>query len=277
MKDSKIYLFSASSRARSLFYYLLCIGHYQCNEAYLVARQRYDSYLLIYTLSGEGYVRSDGADVKVKAGSVALLDCYQAHTYKASLQGWEILWMHFDGPLLRNWFSSLSKNGEPVVLPLPSPYVVERNLWRLFSIFDGKEPVNEARVSQLINNVLTELYLTRFADEGSSAVDTIEEVLTYISMHIEQPLTVEDLASRANLSPFYFSRVFKQSTGYSPHEYLLNQRVGNAKYLLRTTDFPIKKVASVCGFATTSAFCTHFKKRVGISAATYRSKEVSDG
>ena len=277
LEPSKIFLYSASARARSLFYYLLCIGHYHCSAEYLVARQRYDSFLLIYTLSGSGYVLQDGEYRSVGTGSIALLDCYQAHTYKASKEGWEILWMHIDGPTLRSWFSELSLGGEPVIQLLPSAYVVERNLYQIFSVFDKKETVNEARISQLITNVMTELYLARFAGEKTSSVDAIEEVLTYISMHIEQSLSVEDLARRANLSPYYFSRLFKQSTGFSPHEYMLNHRVANAKYLLRTTDFPIKKVASCCGFSTASSFCTNFKKRVGSSPLQYREGEKQHG
>ncbi len=277
LEPSKIFLYSASSRARSLFYYLLCIGHYHCSAEYLVARQRYDSFLLIYTLSGSGYVLQGGEYRSVGTGSIALLDCYQSHTYKASEEGWEILWMHIDGPILRSWFSALSQGGEPVIQLLPSAYVVERNLYQIFSVFDKQEVVSEARISQLITNVLTELYLARFAGEKTTSVDAIEEVLTYISMHIEQSLSVEDLARRANLSPYYFSRLFKQSTGFSPHEYMLNHRVANAKYLLRTTDFPIKKVASCCGFSTASSFCTNFKKRVGSSPLQYREGEKRNG
>lgn len=270
LEPSKIFLYSTSSRARSLFYYLLCIGHYHCNAEYLVARKRYDSFLLIYTLSGSGYVLQGGEYRPVGMGSIALLDCYQAHTYKASEEGWEILWMHVDGPLLRSWFNVLSEGGEPVIQLLPSAYVVERNLYQIFSVFDKQETINEARISQLITNVMTELYLARFAGEKTPSVDAIEEVLTYISMHIEQPLSVEDLAMRANLSPYYFSRLFKQRTGFSPHEYMLNHRVENAKYLLCTTDFPIEKVASCCGFSTASSFYTNFKKRVGSSPLQYR-------
>ncbi|WP_319563038.1 AraC family transcriptional regulator [Marispirochaeta sp.] len=277
LEPSKIFLYSASSRARSLFYYLLCIGHYHCSSEYLVARQRYDSFLLIYTLSGAGYVLQWGEYRLVGTGSIALLDCYQAHTYKASKKGWEILWMHIDGPILRSWFSALSQGGEPVIQLLPSAYVMERNLYQIFSVFDKQEAVNEARISQLITNVMTELYLARFAGEKTTSVDAIEEVLTYISMHIEQPLSVEDLARQANLSPYYFSRLFKQSTGFPPHEYMLNHRVANAKYLLRTTDFPIKKVASCCGFSTASSFCTNFKKRVGSSPLQYREREKRYG
>jgi AraC-like DNA-binding protein len=215
----------------------------------------------------------DGEYTLVGSGSVVLLDCYQAHTYKASSQGWEILWMHIDGPMMRSWFNTLSQSGEPVIQLLPSSYVVERTLYQILAVFDKQEAVNEARLSQLITNVLTELYLARFAGEKTPSVDAIGEVLTYISMHIEQPLRVEDLARRANLSVYYFSRLFKQNTGFSPHEYLLNHRVANAKYLLRTTDFPIKKIAFCCGFGTVSAFCTTFKKRVGDSPLHYREGE----
>lgn len=270
LKHSKIYLYNASARAREIFYYLLCIGHYHCSSEYMVSRQRYDSFLLIYTIRGEGLVRSDGVYKTAGPGSLVFLDCYQAHSYKAGAIGWEILWMHIDGHMLRKWFSTLSKDGQPALLLLPNPYVIERNLWQIFKLFNQHECVNDARVSQLITNVLTEVYLVGHASNANDSVNSIEEVLTFISMHIEQPIVVQDLAERANLSVFYFSRLFKQSTGFSPHEYILNHRVSNAKYLLRTTDFSVKKVAFCCGFSTASSFCTNFKKRVGVSPLKYR-------
>ena len=274
LENSKIYLYNASARAHSLFYYLLCIGHYHCTIEYMVSRQRYDSFLLIYTIRGEGLVLIDGLYKPVGPGSIVFLDCYQAHSYKASQAGWEILWMHLDGEGLRKWFSALSEEGGPVLLLLPSPFIVERNFWQVFELFNKHERVNEARVSQLITNILTELYLVRHASDTTDSVDSIEGVLTYISMHIEQSISVQDLADRANLSLYYFSRLFKQSTGFAPHEYILNHRVGNAKYLLRTTDFPVKRVASCCGFSTVSSFCTNFKKRVGVSPLRYRREDV---
>jgi len=270
LEHSKIYLYNASARSHRIFYYLLCTGHYYCTSEYTVSRQRYDSFLLIYTLSGEGSVLSNGLMRKVVPGTIVFIDCYQAHTYQASSQGWEILWMHLDGIALRNWFATLSERGEPLVLALPSPYVVERNLRQIFELFDHHERINEARVSQFITNILTELYVFYHTSEVSDSVDSIEEVLTYISMHIDQAITVGDLAKRANLSPYYFSRVFKRSTGLSPYDYILSHRMENAKYLLRTTSFPVKKIALCCGFSAVSSFCTNFKKRVGFSPLQYR-------
>ncbi len=277
LNQSKIFLYNAGTRARSLFYYLLCIGHYSCTSEYLVARQRYNSFLLLYTLQGEGYVLSGGEYLSVKPGCIAFIDCYQAHTYKAGENGWEMLWMHIDGADIRNWYSHLSRSGEPIVFFLPSPFVIERTIWQLYESFVKKDPVNEARMSQMISNILTELYIARFANEPKTEVDVLDEVLTYISTHIEQPISVQELAERAHLSPFHFSRVFKQNTGFPPYEYILARRIENAKYLLVTTDFSIKKVAVCCGFRSASSFCTHFKKRVGVSPLVYRRSDQVNG
>ncbi|WP_320128599.1 hypothetical protein [uncultured Sphaerochaeta sp.] len=54
LENSKIYLHNASRRARDIFYYLLCIGRYSCTVDYTVSRQKYDSFLLIYVISGKG-------------------------------------------------------------------------------------------------------------------------------------------------------------------------------------------------------------------------------
>lgn len=98
----------------------------------------------------------------------------------------------------------------------------------------------------------------------------IEETLSYIATHLSEPLPVAQLAAMALMSEYYYIRVFRQVTGYTPHTYIVNARMHAAKYMLLTGDATLKEICAACGFSSTSAFCASFKKRFGVTPLTFR-------
>lgn len=90
------------------------------------------------------------------------------------------------------------------------------------------------------------------------------QVIEYINAHLEQPLGLAELAQLVGMSPGYFSRLFKQSTGFAPHQYLIQCRVNSAKQLL-TKGVAIAEVAYKVGFANQAHLNYHFKRSVGIT------------
>jgi hypothetical protein len=74
----------------------------------------------------------------------------------------------------------------------------------------------------------------------------------------------------SQMSPYYFSRLFKQSTGLSPHQYLLQQRVDHAKHLLSDPQRKIAEVSDALGFPHQSHFTATFHTVVGITPGAYR-------
>ena len=100
----------------------------------------------------------------------------------------------------------------------------------------------------------------------------IEEVLSYINEHIDQPLTLDSLAQRVSLSPFYFSRVFRKETGYTLREYMINTRINAARFYLRTTELSLKEISYRCGYGSDSTFCTTFKRITGMTPLEYRNQ-----
>lgn len=102
----------------------------------------------------------------------------------------------------------------------------------------------------------------------------IEEILPYISGNLDKRLSVGQLAERACLSPFYFSRVFKKETGLTPHKYIIVARIDMAKFFLRTTDYSVKKISLNCGFTSVCNFCSSFKQITGIAPLAYRSRSA---
>jgi AraC family transcriptional regulator len=78
------------------------------------------------------------------------------------------------------------------------------------------------------------------------------------------------MAKAADLSPAYFGEMFRISTGKTPHQYLLEQRMERARQLLQSKDARILDVAIACGFRTQQHFAKVFRRTTGISPRQYR-------
>jgi AraC-like DNA-binding protein len=272
LETSNIYFHTPSEMARKMFFYPVCTGHYFCDRTYIVNRRSYNSFLVLLVLKGRGYVEQGGRRIPLSEGSLALVDCYRDHCY-GSEHGWEIVWCHFDGVLARTYYESIAANSK-CVISLPDPHTAERSLDKIYSMFHDAKKASEASISKHLTAVLTEFLLAEDASAGDSQESgATERILAYITENVSQPLTLEHLAQKAALSPFYFTRVFKKETGYTPHEYLIHARVNAAKYYLKTSDMPVKEVSIHCGFASECTFCTTFKKLVGTTPLLYRRHE----
>jgi AraC family transcriptional regulator len=79
-----------------------------------------------------------------------------------------------------------------------------------------------------------------------------------------------ELAAVAALSEFHFARMFKQSTGESPHAYVLRRRIERAKCLIAAHRLPLSRIASACGFASQSHFSARFREIAGVTPKCYR-------
>jgi AraC-like DNA-binding protein len=98
----------------------------------------------------------------------------------------------------------------------------------------------------------------------------LRRVREYIDAHIERRISVETLASLANLSVCYFVRAFKQSAGATPHDYLIRRRIERTMELLSSTDMPLSEIALAAGFADQSHCARRFRQHVGMSPRDYR-------
>jgi AraC family transcriptional regulator len=99
---------------------------------------------------------------------------------------------------------------------------------------------------------------------------TLRRVSTYIEEHLAEDLALAELAAVTSLSPYHFARLFKESTGVSPHQYVIGRRVERAKLLLLTTHWSLAAIAHTVGFAHESHLALHFKRLTGLLPSSYR-------
>lgn len=106
--------------------------------------------------------------------------------------------------------------------------------------------------------------------EGGLGDRKILQISDYIQAHLDQSIKLADLAEVAGMSQYHFSRLFKQSMGITPHQYLLKQRVEQAQQLLKGTKLAIAEVALQCGFNSQSHLTKHFRDATGTTPSSYR-------
>ena len=98
----------------------------------------------------------------------------------------------------------------------------------------------------------------------------LRRVLDYIEAHLDQGLTLAELADVACLSPCHLSRSFKQEIGTGPQRYTVRRRVERAKALLRHSDASLASIAATVGFADQSHFTAAFRQEIGMTPGRFR-------
>ena len=149
-------------------------------------------------------------------------------------------------------------------LRLLSHYIVER--------FIGIAVVTEPPMRHLAQLLLEEIsaVIRQQAFASTNLPRRLQQMLDYISTHLEQPLTVDVLASVANCSPASVHRLFKRCMATSPNRWVTGLRIAEAKRLLRSSSRPIHQIAAQVGIVDPFHFSKLFKRVVGQSPQAFR-------
>src|SRR6201998_471344 len=100
--------------------------------------------------------------------------------------------------------------------------------------------------------------------DGGLPREKLVRAVEYIQDQLDTDLTVSGIAKAVYMSPYHFTRLFKESTGQSPYQYVVDARVRKAKELLATGKFTISEAARQVGFVDQSHLTRHFKRVFGL-------------
>nr|WP_308251184.1 helix-turn-helix domain-containing protein [Streptomonospora nanhaiensis] len=112
----------------------------------------------------------------------------------------------------------------------------------------------------------------QFIEHRDPVDDTADlgATLRWMEDHLDEPLTVADIAAHAAVSPRHLSRRFRAQTGTTPLRWLLDRRLQRARELLETTGLPVARIARSTGFGTVETLRYHFGRQVGATPTAYR-------
>ena len=104
----------------------------------------------------------------------------------------------------------------------------------------------------------------------------MRSIASYIRENLDRDISVSDLAALVQMSPSHFARVFKASTGMTPHRFILCERVAQAKELCAATSLSASQVAAEVGFSSHSHFTVRFRNFFGCTPAALRRTGAKD-
>lgn len=252
--------------AQELFLYIEYIGHAHCSPEYSVIRRKYCHYLLMYILKGKMVFTTEGQTYEAEAGQAFLIETQKPHIYGA-LGSVETLWIHFDGKNFHAFFRHLiSVNHNQPVFDLKNNTEFYTKIQDLVHSYASSDRYPEIIVSAKLYELLGLL----LAKNEITDIDSIDRIVRYINHHYAEPLTLELLASKANLSVSRFCALFKKETGYSPYKYIVNTRLHASCQYLTSSTYSIESIAAHVGFSDASSYIVSFRHKYKTTPGKFR-------
>jgi AraC-like DNA-binding protein len=251
--------------------HIVSAGHYRTAPDFELARPNgHTVEHLIYTVRGAAVGEIGGQRSRATAGSIWLMPKDRPYGYctDPEVGYWEGRWIEYDGAWARSLWALL---GLTNVTHVPECWQARPIVEELFSCLASRDT---AQLHDAIGLLWRTLATAERALAGARVrVDTtqaaIDRAERYVRDRLAEPITLEDMAQVAALSPFHFARTFRGRTGVTPAAYVRAARISKAKELLRQGELSVKQIGHAVGYPTLPHFSAVFKQGTGMSPRSF--------
>lgn len=251
--------------------YPLAFGHYRRAAGHHMHRAQHNDHLLIYCTEGQAFLSIEDRPCVVKAGDLVLIPAGANHRYTSAPDNpWTIHWVHYTGPLADSFrdYMGFSANCHIQAIGRQPRLLVDFN--GLLSVqqtgFRTAGLVHVAnRLRQLLAGV--PLALDQMADTRQPDLELID---SFMREHLNERITLGQLAEVTGLSPTHFATCYREATGVSPIQHFLHLKIERACQLLDSSDCSFASISRMLGYDDSYYFSRLFKKVMGQAPSDYR-------
>lgn len=235
--------------------------------------------ILIYCTDGSGWLEIENETFAVRAGEICIIPADTPHVYGADAENpWSIYWFHLSGKNCPDVREAILRNEIGPSYVVHVGYSEERNT--LFKQIATTLLKGYSTSNLLFANLSLSYYLAtiispehfRHKATLTRQPDVIGKAIQFMQDHLSKAITLDNIAESVNLSVSFFSRKFKQETGYAPIAYFNHLRIQKACQLLHFGELRVNEVAFEVGIDDPFYFSRLFKQQMGVSPAKYRGK-----
>ncbi|GKX28213.1 AraC family transcriptional regulator [Vallitalea longa] len=259
-----------SRKASSIFYELQSGGQFDCTSKYRTNRTNYNTMLLLLTIDGVGYLNYRNKEYKISKDTGFLIDCSEHQLYYSDKNDlWNMLWIHFNGCQSKAYVQEILHRMGPIFED--KNHNIKNMVLSVHRLLKSENRNIDILFSKYIVDIMSDILMTGIT-EGYDTLkeDIIDEAILYINMNLTKNIQLEDLCKHVGVSKSYLIRKFRSVTDYSPYEYILLQKLSEAKILLIHSNKRIHEISLSVGFESVSHFIKYFKKIEGITPLKYR-------
>lgn len=274
-------LFSMFSDERFMDLTIYQYGYEKCRPLHSYGPFIRNHYLFHYIISGKGTLLTDdtnntSTEYKLGPGCGFLIEPERVNTYFADREDpWEYTWVEFGGLRARELLENAGLSSESPVF-IPSSFAAgERVKDELLYLANHSQESSLHLIGHfyLIMDAIVQGSTTKRKVQGGKLSEFYsKEAVAFIEQNYSRAVTVEDMARRCNLDRSYFGKIFKETMGQAPQEFLIRYRMAKAAELLKTTDIAIGDISIQVGYPNQLHFSRAFKNVYGISPREYRQK-----
>lgn len=271
-------LFQIFSDDRFMDLTLYQYGYERCLPLHSYGPAVRNHYLFHYVISGKGTLSVDkvtySKEYEVHGGMGFLIEPGQINTYYADrADPWEYTWIEFDGMKVKEILETAGLSSESPVYTPKSEQAGNTLKDELLYLVTCHKKTSYHLIGHLfliMDALLSGSAAKRKTQNGKRTQFYTNEAITFISSNYSFPITVEDMANQLNLDRSYFGKIFKETMGQSPQEFLIRYRMSKAAELLKTTDLSVKDISIKVGYPNQLHFSRAFKNIYGLSPRSYR-------
>jgi AraC-like DNA-binding protein len=229
---------------------------------------------LVYITRGKGTFTSTHSDeTGLGEGTIFILFPDIWHTYHPLPEtGWEAYWVGFCGPFANRFIENGMLNPENPFFEIGYNEPVVKLFQEINEHAKREEPGTQVLLAGIVIHLLGVLLHFRKNEVFSKKtyVPMINKAKLIMREHVTSTITAEEVALKLNIGYSWFRRTFKEYTGFSPNQFIIELKVQKAKELLTQTNDSIKEIAVQLDFESTGYFSVFFKRATGYSPHSYR-------
>lgn len=274
--DSLRYIHTPDKKTQKTLFFIQEIGYFKASKPYFTERQGLPSFLMKFTLSGEGSLTYANKTQQIGPGDFFFIDCTHYQYYKTiSEEPWEMDWIHLYGATASAFYEEFNRSGSNIVRtgdqdPHQNP--IHFLMKQLLSLEKERNSRTDYKASVLIHQLLNQLIEQKYElnFEKQEVPSYILDMKSYLEEQIHTSISLETLEKKFLINRFQMIKEFTKYIGTPPIDYFINQKLSYTKHLLRHTSLTVQEVAETIAIENPAYFSRLFKKRTGISPVQYR-------